>query len=186
MLQDAACTGAVTVSSGAVGATPEDRVVADRDRARVQCVCLSEADDVGLFLDVMVGVLPKMPPMHCVHLLLTHMSYHRFPNPRQMYSGDLGSKLAEGLQSQHFPTSLPCNCTGGNLRDACASSVATVAARALSTRSPVGCAGNFTSAAPTNSSKTAPMAISTTRKCRLMGEAIGVTHSCHTLPVIST
>ena len=52
-----------------------------------------------------------------------------------------------------------------------------------STRSHVGCAGNCTSATPTNSSKTAPMAISTTHKCGLTGEVIDATHSLDTLPV---
>ena len=38
------------------------------------------------------------------------MSYHKFSNLREMFSGDLVSKLMKGIGSLDFNT-LPCNCS---------------------------------------------------------------------------
>ena len=40
------------------------------------------------------------------------MSYHRFPNMREMLAGDLSSKLLEGVESFDFKVR-DCNCRGG-------------------------------------------------------------------------
>ena len=44
--------------------------------------------------------------------LRVSMSYHRFPNLRESFQGDLNKKLVEGIQSRDFKQ-LKCNCRKG-------------------------------------------------------------------------
>ena len=59
--------------------------------------------------------------------LRTSMSYHRYPNLRELFQGDLTTKLNEGIDSEDFKT-LPCNCrdrrdNGCNYGNVCRQSI---------------------------------------------------------------
>ena len=90
------------------------------------------------------------------------MSYHRFPNLRQMFAGDLGRKMTEGLQSLNFPSPSRATVRAGTCATASASTAAIVAAPVWCTRSSAGFAGTFTLAGRSSSSKTEPTGTSMT------------------------
>ncbi len=78
----------------------------ERDARRTVyfCIGISQA-----FTRPIWTVINELKAKHDLNWLRVSMSYHRFSNMREIFNGDLTSKLNEGIESLDFE-SLPCNC----------------------------------------------------------------------------
>lgn len=71
------------------------------------------ASDVWRGKDAIHTTIKKLKSKHNIKWLRLSMSYHRFPNVAEAFSGDLNGKLNKGIGSKDFED-LPCNCNAAS------------------------------------------------------------------------
>jgi hypothetical protein len=87
----------------------EDKLERDKQRNRSVYFCVGYSN---LWREPIHKLLKKMRNKFELKWLRISMSYHRFPNMRELLQGDLSKKLTEGVESLDFKVR-DCNCRGG-------------------------------------------------------------------------
>jgi hypothetical protein len=87
----------------------EEKLGRDVQRNRSVYFCIGYSNT---WKEPLHKVLKKLRNKFDLRWLRISMSYHRFPNMREMLAGDLSSKLSEGVESVEFKVR-DCNCRGG-------------------------------------------------------------------------
>jgi hypothetical protein len=87
----------------------EEKLERDKQRNRSVYFCIGYS---SLWKEPIHKLLKKLRNKFELKWLRILMSYHRFPNMREMLQGDLSKKLTEGVESKDFKVR-DCNCRGG-------------------------------------------------------------------------
>jgi hypothetical protein len=87
----------------------EEKQERDKQRNRSVYFCIGYSK---IWKEPIHKLLKKLKSKFDLPWLRISMSYHRFPNMREMLAGDLSKKLSEGVESFDFKVR-DCNCRGG-------------------------------------------------------------------------
>jgi hypothetical protein len=88
----------------------EEKLERDRERNRSVYFCIGYSK---LWKEPIHKILKKLRNQFDLKWLRVSMSYHCFPNMREMLQGDLLKKLTKGIESMDFKVRDCCNCRGG-------------------------------------------------------------------------
>jgi hypothetical protein len=87
----------------------EEKLERDKQRNRSVYFCIGYSN---VWKEPIHKTLKKLRNKFDLKWLRISMSYHRFPNMRDLLAGDLSKKLSEGVESMDFQVR-DCNCRGG-------------------------------------------------------------------------
>ena len=93
----------------------KEKLERDKQRNRSVYFCIGYSN---AWKEPIHRILKKLRNKFDLKWLRISMSYHRFPNMREMLAGDLSKELSEGVRSLDFEVR-DCNCRGGRVPGKC-------------------------------------------------------------------